>query len=140
MDLVLSKESGKRLITSVISFVNSLLEGKSHKDFVHIIFGGHLLAMDKKFGGICPIVVRYVWRRLAAKCASVHAIDTLADYFTRLQLGVGVPGDWEAAVHVTKRFLSNMPDDYIIAKLYFFNAFNCLHRNAMLERVNEIIP
>ena len=33
-----------------------------------------------------------------------------------------------------------MPDDYIIAKLDFSNAFNCLHMDAMLERVNEIIP
>ena len=64
----------------------------------------------------------------------------IADYFTPLQLGVEVPGGCEAAVHATRRFLSNMPDDYIIANLDFYNAFNCLHRDAMLERVNEIIP
>ena len=67
VDLVQSQESGKRLLTSVTFFVNSLLQGKCHKVFLHIIFDGRLLAMDKQSGGIRPIVVGYVWRRLAAK-------------------------------------------------------------------------
>ena len=46
--------------------------------------------MDKKSGGIRPIVVGYVWRRLAEKCARAQAIDTLADYFTLLQLDVEI--------------------------------------------------
>ena len=80
VDLVQPQESDKRLLTSVTSFLNSLLEGKCHKDFVHILFGGRLFAMNKKSGGIRPIIVGYVWRRLAAKCAIDHAINTLADY------------------------------------------------------------
>ena len=141
-DLVQSQESGKFILTSVTSFVNSLLEGKCHKDFVHILFGGRLLAMDKKkkSGGISPIVVSYVWRRLVAKCTSAHAINTLADDFTPIKLSVGVPGGCQAAVHATRRFLYNMPIDYIIAKLDFSNIFNCLHSDAILERANEIIP
>ena len=96
--------------------------------------------MDKKSGGIRSIVVGYVWRRLAAKCASAHAIDTLTDYFSLIQLSASVPGCCEAAVHATGRFMSSKPDNYIIAKLDFSNAFNCLHRDTMLERVSEIIP
>ena len=104
------------IITTIIKIcliiiINSLIEGKCRKDFVHILFGGRLLAMNKKFVGIRPIVVGNVWRRLAVKYASAHAID-IADYFTPLQLGVGVPGGCEAVVHATRRFhgfLFNMP-------------------------------
>ena len=45
--------------------------------------------MDTKFGGIRLIVVGNVWRRLAAKCVSVHSTNTLADYGSPLQLGIG---------------------------------------------------
>ena len=72
--------------------------------------------------------------------ASAHAIESLADYFNSLQVGVGVAGGCEAAVHATRRFLSTMPADSIIVKLDFSNAFNSLHRDYMLERVSEAIP
>ena len=97
------------------------------------------IAMDKKSGGIRPIVVGYIWRCLAAKCASVHATNTLTDYFSHIQLGVGVPGGCVAAVHAARCFTSNMPPDNILVKMDFSNAFNCLHRDFMLERVNEVI-
>ena len=96
--------------------------------------------MQKKTEGIRPIVVGYVWMRLTAKCASAHAIESMADYFNPLQVEVGVAGGCEAAVHATRRFLSTMPADNIVVKLFFSNAFNSLHRDYMLERVSEVIP
>ena len=125
LELVQSKKMGNRLLTSLTAFVNALLlHGRCHKDFAQILFGGRLLSMEKKTEGIRPIVVGYVCRRLTAKCAIAHAIETLADYFNPLQVGVGVAGGCEAAVHVTRRFLSTMPADNIIVKLDFSNAFN----------------
>ena len=50
-------------------------------------------------------------------------MESLADYFNPLQVGVGVAGGCEAAVHATRRFLSVMPADNIIVKLDFSNAF-----------------
>ena len=60
LELVQSKEMRNRLLTSLTAFVNSLLDGKCHKDFVQILFGGRLIAMEKKTGGIRPIMVGYV--------------------------------------------------------------------------------
>ena len=48
------------------------------------------------------------------------------------------PGGCEAAFHAVRRFMDSMPDDYVIAKLGFSNAFNCFHRDFMLERVAEV--
>ena len=87
-----------------------------------------------------PLATHWLWRRLAAKCANTYAVAKLADYFGPIQLGVGVPGGCEAAVHATRRFAEHMPDDQVIVKLDFTNAFNSLHRDAMLEAISVLIP
>ena len=57
------------------------------------------------------------------------------DYFAPIQLGVGVIGGCQSAVHATRRFMESMPNEFVIAKLDFTNAFNNLRRDAMLEAV-----
>ena len=94
-----SHEAGPGLLAAVTTFVNSLINGKCHDDYQHILFGGKLIALDKKSGWIRPIVVGYAWRRLAAKCASIHATDVLSGYFSPRQVGIGFfVGGCEAAV------------------------------------------
>jgi hypothetical protein len=140
MDLVNCPESGPVLLTSLTAFVNSLLDGKCCSDVTPILFGGKLIALEKKSGGIRPIAIGYTWRRIAAKCANSYATSLLRNYFQPTQLGVGTPGGCEAAVHATRRFVESMPDDYCVVKLDFSNAFNSLHRDVMLEAVLEKVP
>ena len=138
LDLVNCRETGQELLTSITGFVNVLLEGKCNKDIMPILFGGQLIALEKKSGGIRPIAVGYTLRRIAAKCANAYALATITDYLQPIQVGVGTPGGCVAAVHSSMRFLENMPDDYCIAKLDFSNAFNSLH--IMLKTVLERMP
>ena len=49
-------------------------------------------------------------------------------------------GECEAAVHACRRFVDAMPDDYVVAKLNFKNAFNSLHRDAMLQAIRTHVP
>ena len=121
-------------------FTNLLLEGKCHDEVSPIIFGGSLIVLTKKSGGIRPIAIGYTLRRLAAKCANTYAVAKLADYFRPIQLGVGVPDGCEAAVHATRRFIEHMLDDQVIVKLDFTIAFNSLHRGAMLEAISARVP
>ena len=115
------------MLTALTSFVNILLTGNCPPRIIHILFGGNLLALEKKFVGIRPIAVGYVWCRLAVKCANCFATTKLVDNFSPTQLGVGIPGGCEAAVHATRRFIESMPDYYVVAKLDFINAFNTLY-------------
>ena len=87
-----------------------------------------------------PIVVGYTWHRLAAKCANSYAMSRQGHYYAPIQLGVGVSGSYESAVHVTRCFMESMPNEFIIAKLDFTNAFNNLRRNAMPEAVCKTVP
>ena len=74
-------------------------------------------------------------KTIAAKCANSYTTSRLGDYFTPIQLGVGVSGGFESAVHASRRFMESMPNEFVIAKLDFTNAFNNLRRDAMLEAV-----
>ena len=100
-------------------------------DIGKLLFGGKLIALNEKDGGIRPIAVGYYWRRLAAKCANLSALERVSGIFAPVQLGVGVPGGCEAAIHSTRRFALCMP---------FKNAFNCIHRDILLDRVAEVMP
>ena len=140
LDLCNCKATGQSLLSAISSLINLLLEGKCHPDVIPILFGGNLTALVKKSGGIRPIAVGYTWRRLAAKCANSYAMSRLGDYFAPIQLGVGVSGGCESAVHATRRFMESMPNEFVIAKLDFTNTFNNLHRDAMLEAVYKTVP
>ena len=140
LDLVNCKSAGHKLLSAITMFVNMLLEGKCHPDVIPILFGGNLTALVKKTGGVRPIAIGYTWRRVGAKCANAFATAALNDYFMPHQLGVGVSGGCEAAIHATRRFMEMMPKGHVIAKLDFSNAFNSLHRDAMLEAVYNKVP
>ena len=57
-----------------------------------------------------------------------------------LQVGVGVLGGVEGAVHATRRFVEAMQKDTVLVKLDFSNAFNTLCRDIMLQAVARYIP
>ena len=114
--------------------------GDCPREVQPILFGGNLITLNKKTGGIRPITVGYTWRRLASKCASAFAVTKLSDYLQPVQLGAGVPGGCEAAVHAVRRFADSMPSNYSIAKLDFTNAFNCVNRSRMLIEIHNRLP
>ena len=126
LDLCNCKATGQSLLTTISSLISLLLEGKCHPDVIPILLGSNLIALVKKSGGIRQNAVGYTWRRLAAKCANIYAMSRLDDYFALIQLGVGVSGGCESAVHATRRFMESMPKEFVIAKLDFTNAFNNL--------------
>jgi len=64
----------------------------------------------------------------------------LGDSLAQVQLGVGTSGNCEAAVHATRRFLANMPDDHVIVKSDFSNAFKNIRRDAVLMVIADQLP
>ena len=139
-DLTVGKDIHDPLLNSITGLVNLLLEGLCPPEVHKILFGGNLLALAKKDGGVRPIAVGSVWRRLAAKCANAYAIKRLESHLSPLQLGVGVKGGAEAAIHSARRFLQSMSPGNFMIKLDFSNAFNSLRRDSMLEAVLREIP
>ena len=102
------------------------------------LFGGNLIALDKKDGGL--IAIGYTLRGLTSKCANFFAVNALASYLQPIQLGAGVKGGCEAAVQAVRRFIESMSEYYAVVKLNFSHAFNTLNRTAMLNEVFDRAP
>jgi len=139
-DLINDRVAGPILLPALTSFINLLLKGQCPEAVRRILFGGRLIALSKKDGGVRPIAIGYTWRRLAAKCVNTYALSKLSSYLHPIQVGVGVKGGCEAAVHAVRRYLEGMPDDYAVVKLDFKNAFNCVNRTIMLSEVYTVLP
>ena len=134
-----ANEGGVVLLRALTSLVSLILKGKTPSQIQPFFFGASLVALKKKDGGVRPIAVGCTLRRLAAKCASHHALKELADLLSSRQLGYGVPWGVEAAVHATRKYIKDLQSDQVILKIDFKNAFNCVRRDKMLLAVEEFI-
>src|SRR6218665_1174334 len=61
-------------------------------------------------------------------------------YLSPRQLGVGITGGAEAAVHASRRFLADLDSNTVFVKLDISNAFNSLHRDRMLSSIATLLP
>ena len=78
-------------------------------------------------------------RHLAAKVAGSKVKVEMGVFLDRRQLGYGIKGGAEAAVHAARLFLGELNPDKAVLKLDFSNAFNSIRRVKMLGAVSEHI-
>ena len=133
-------EAGHHLRSAITDLINRFLLGDIPPFAREMFFSASLTALKKKDGGIRPIAVGNVFRRLAAKIACRREMQLLSDELRPVQLGVGVPGGCEAAVHAVRCFSSNTNSKNIIVKLDIKNAFNSIRRDHLLETCLKRTP
>jgi hypothetical protein len=119
LDLANCAETGTELVTAITGLVNLLLAGTCPERIRPLLFGGTLIALRKKTGGLRPLVIGYYWRRLTSKGANCYAAPWAAAHRSPRQVGIGVSEGGEAAVHAARRFVGSMPSDSVLAKLDF---------------------
>lgn len=95
--------------------------------------------MKKKSGGIRPIAVGEVFRRMVAKCSALMVRSTVTSTLAPLQLGVAIQGGCEAIVHSANRLLRDDPEAWTLS-IDFENAFNTISRSKMLQEVRLRFP
>ena len=78
LDLTNNLEAGPALVTSLTTFINMLLTGRCPDFVIPVFFGGNLIALEKKCGGIRPIAIGYTLRRLAANALTHRHCTPLA--------------------------------------------------------------
>jgi hypothetical protein len=128
------------LLSALASFSSLVMEGRVPESVRPFFFGARLIALDKKGGGVRPIAIGCCLRRLVAKIACNRVSADLSSYFSPLQLGFGVKGGVEAAVHAARRFLDSLSDSEALVKLDFSNAFNSLRCDRILDSVRDLCP
>ena len=136
----MTESSGGLLCQSLADFANLVLEGGVPLAVRPAFFGATLLPFTKKDGGLRPIAVGVTLRRLVAKAAASIATTACAPLLIPFQLGVGVRGGAEAAIHAARHYLETKSDDRAFVKLDFTNAFNSIRRDCVLEAVARDFP
>ncbi|XP_055340939.1 uncharacterized protein LOC129590009 [Paramacrobiotus metropolitanus] len=129
------------LCEAIASMLTLVSQGKIPADIRPIFFGGKLLALRKKDGGLRPIAVGLSLRRLIAKIIFNRIADRATALLTPHQSGFNVRGGAEAIVHATRHFILSKPEDIkALVKIDFRNAFNTVSREIILDAVHTHFP
>lgn len=134
-----SGDAGSALLKELTALINLMLTGRVNVEIIPVLYGANLVALAKKDGGIRPIAIGCTFRRLASKLCCRNFNERLTKIFKPRQLGFGVKGGCEAAVHSARTFLSR-PDYEVFVKIDVKNAFNSVDRGALLTEVKKHLP
>ena len=130
-------------IQALLGVVNLLCAGRAPPEVVPHLCGASLFACKKKGGGLRPIAVGEILRRLTSKCISRGVQAEAFCVLTPLQVGVGVPVGCEAIVHAVAHVQEDAnihPEERWTLLLDFSNTFNSVDRGSMFREVRDRIP
>ena len=101
-----------------------------------------LTALQKIKGGVLPIAVGEVFRRLIAKCIAQEASSEVVELFSSTQLGVAFKCGAESIVHATKQNFQNLLNNEKggLLQIDFKKAFNSNTRSGVLDAAQKFIP
>ncbi|KAL0841363.1 hypothetical protein ABMA28_015062 [Loxostege sticticalis] len=132
-------DTGRVLLHNLTLLINLMLSGKVNSQICDILYGANLIALKKKDGGIRPIAVGSTFRRIASKICCKHIAASVAADFQPVQLGFGIKGGCEAAVHAVRTFLSLNAGE-VVLKVDVKNAFNSVDRGTLLTQALDKSP
>ena len=117
--------------------------GKLPEDHAVFLCGANLTPLRKPDGGVRPVAVGETLRRLVGKAILATAIaKAQVGGLAPTQVGVGVSGAAEAVAMGTQAIINRLAgdDDWAILKVDMSNAFNSVHRSAVLDGSREHCP
>ena len=110
------------------------------QEFRPFFFGARLVPISKKNGGIRPIAVGSLFRRLIATAiVRTHATE-FKEFFQPLQHGIASPGGAENVVHIARALHSAHAPTQNVVSIDLTNAFNSVSRNAFLRKTDSLFP
>ena len=139
---VKSAQIRSSLISLCNSYVNLLLSGKAPFSLSPFVTSAPVIPLLKKDGGIRPIAVGEIWRRVTSKIAARFAVKVLGPYLTPHQVGDGTRNGGEAVVHAFSRLVQQHGSESGLSclKIDFKNAFNTIDRLAFFDAINRHCP
>jgi hypothetical protein len=146
---VSSEQARSALLSEPTEFVNRSIHGHLPELLVPWFVGAPLTAFAKHNGGVRPLAVGETLRRLTSKLGVSIVKDRAAVYFglqddpyVPVQLGVGVRGGAEIAVHLVRSVVEAHGGDgsFALRTFDFSNAFNEASKQKFLDIVQEKYP
>ncbi|KAF2884151.1 hypothetical protein ILUMI_22040 [Ignelater luminosus] len=136
-----ASDAGRSLLMSITQLCNLMLAGKVNALICPILYGASLCALKTKDGGLRPIAVGNVFRRLTAKLACHSVREDFGNYFRPHQVGFATQRGCEAAIHAVRTF-ANAPKNVgkVLLEIDYKNAFNSVERDVMIQEVSKKTP
>ena len=124
------------LIVQLTAVLNVMVQGRAPPCVAPVVAGAGLVALTKPNGGLRPIAVGELLRRLAGKCLVNVVREDAGSYFW---------ASWcsrEKAVHTVRAWAERRAgsSQKVLVKLDFANAFNSVQRDAVLQQVVDHFP
>ena len=113
------------LLCVITLVVNLWLGGRCPLSLAEFVASAPLTPLLKSDGGIRPIAVGTIWRRLVSKVVMKGVGKDVAKYLNDFQFGVGVSGGAEVILHSLNRLLNLRHEDGSLTMLTidFFECF-----------------
>ena len=139
--VVLQSTSARRdsALVSLTKLLNKMMAGCVPAEVAPYLCGARLHAARKKDGGIRPVAVGNLVRRLACKCAASAVADKAASLLAPHQMGVGVHGGAEVVIHATRQAVDSAGEKLVL-QAHLVNAFNHADRACALQEVKTHFP
>eukprot|EP00158_Paraphelidium_tribonemae_P006934 Partr_v1_DN28040_c1_g2_i8_m57676 putative NA len=142
MYTVKNHEAKAKFASYLTKLVNLLLSGGMPKDLAPFVASAPITALSKPDGGIRPIAVGEVIRRLVSKVAVDGVLEEALNILNPLQVGVASKRGLETAIFDLEHVLRTYGDDSSKCALLFDfqNAFNLIDRQVIFDRVRASLP
>ncbi|XP_026458438.1 uncharacterized protein LOC113358943 [Papaver somniferum] len=127
------------LLVSITGVVNLWMAGKCPPILGDFVASSPLTPPLKPGGGLRPIIVGTIWRRLCSKLADTAACKEMTSYLGKYQFGVGIPCGGEGILHSANRLLELKGDDTsrVLLLIDFSNAFNLVDTSTIIREVRS---
>ena len=122
------------------AFCNLAVQGSLPQWYYTFTAGANLIALDKAGGGVRPIAMGSVWRKLVSKAVLYFLDPQIVQHFSHFQYGVGSRAGCEIVYHRTRQLLATPGRRVVVIKTDFSNAFNSILRRAILNAVKISFP
>ena len=138
--MISDAQLGPSVLASLATFCGHFVSGRFPILLAPFYSGATLIPLKKKDGGVRPMAVGDLIRRLACKLVLARVKSDLLPMFLPNQLGVGCPNGAEAIAHSLASSIEDLPPSSCILQVDFQNAFNLVSRTAMITLVREYFP
>lgn len=129
-------------LQQLTAVVNLLAQGQGCATAAPSLAGAGLVAVPKPNGGVRPIAIGEIYRRLTGKCLLQQVRAEARSFLWPAQVGVCVPLEAEVVVHSVRGWLQRHANTSgkVLVKLDFSNAFNTVSREAVLQATHNNFP
>ena len=136
-----SSHDVENFINYLTTAINNSLAGKDLEEPALQRKSANLFPLNAK-SDIRPIAIGEIYRRLVSKLAVRTTRNLFEPYLYPLQVGVGTRNGVEGIIHSINNLLEDESamENQILLKIDFANAFNSIHRDAMLKEVADHVP